>query len=450
MSVQSYVKYLNNVLQCIDGYPRRVSEKDDLASILGVALDISDLGYLDRIFSVAEGKSKFFRSYDFLKRPLYRSPLERVKYLIKDEGLRQRIFANLGDLANPDFNPDNFVLKGVDNLYSIIESEFISEMVNISSSSSDEYESWEPYDGVEEDDIEEGFVAEDIEEGFVDDMFEEDEEVVEEGVEEDIEEGFVDDMFDEEDEDEVIEEGFEDEESEDGLVDDMFEDDVEEDVEEGFVTEDDEEFLVDSMFVEEEDGGIEEGFVGEDSEDFVEDMFVEEDEDEIVEEGFSDEDIDDYTDDMFSEEDEEIIEEGFLDEDLFDEEEVVEDGYIEDMFDEEDEVAEEVSVDDIEEASVDDFDMLDFEEDDITPDNPNFVDDNLNNFGEVSGFGDSSLYSSRNSFGAIQNSKEAEANDKLATMIINLSDRILSTPSFLKAKGKRLFEAMKDVDEDPI
>lgn len=426
MSVQSYVKYLNNVLQCIDGYPRRVSEKDDLASVLGVALDISDLGYLDRIFSVAEGKSKFFRSYDFLKRPLYRSSLERVKYLIKDEGLRQRIFANLGDLANPGFNPDNFVLKGVDNLYSIIESEFISEMVNISSSFSDEYESWEPYDGVEEDDIEEGFVAEDIEEGLVDDM------------------------FDEEDEDEVIEEGFEDEESEDGLVDDMFEDDVEEDVEEGFVTEDDEEFLVDSMFVEEEDGGIEEGFVGEDSEDFVEDMFAEEDEDEIVEEGFSDEDIDDYTDDMFSEEDEEIIEEGFLDEDLFDEEEVVEDDYIEDMFDEEDEVVEEVSVDDIEEASVDDFDMLDFEEDDITPDNSNFVDDNLNNFGEVSGFGDASLYSSRNSFGAIQNSKEAEANDKLATMIINLSDRILSTPSFLKAKGKRLFEAMKDVDEDPI
>ena len=103
-----YIKYLNNILKCmdtsmIDGYSKKVlSDSASLLDIMSVASDIDDLSFLEDIFTAGSDTSLFFNSFDFMRDSLYSSNKERLENSIRDVELRNKVVSYCGDLLDDD------------------------------------------------------------------------------------------------------------------------------------------------------------------------------------------------------------------------------------------------------------------------------------------------------------------------------------------------------------
>ena len=154
MSLDTYVAYLNKMIQCVDlPKPVRVSSTDHLTAILEVVQDLDDLSFMDGLLRRSDDEKLFFKSYNFLNEDFFGSPLERIKNSNISAELKNEILNNLGPLAD-----ENYLARGTrlnlgafGGTYELVESEYANEVINtgILSLLSEDIE--DPEDSVEED-----------------------------------------------------------------------------------------------------------------------------------------------------------------------------------------------------------------------------------------------------------------------------------------------------------
>ncbi|MNL91333.1 hypothetical protein D3C81_10650 [compost metagenome] len=168
MSRGIYLKYLNNLLRCIDNYAVvSVDEDTSENDIFRIISDIDDLAFLNRYL---DGDMQFFRSYNFLDESLVDTHIERIKNSDKSEELKNQIISNCGSLLDEGYMIDMNKQTEFDSFHSINE-ELMSNIGSLFPVEEDDNDAWE-----EDEDIwnEEDSSNEEQSEDF--DMSEEDEE----------------------------------------------------------------------------------------------------------------------------------------------------------------------------------------------------------------------------------------------------------------------------------
>jgi hypothetical protein len=457
LSLDIYVKYINNVLKHVSGYkPLQLRSSSNIEDIINVSRDLDDLCFMDELLKNGSEESMFFMSYNFLHESLTTDALSSIKNSSKSKELKNAIISSLGNLADKDYKFDisSIIGGGVFESYESVNSDFNEEFVATGildavldvedeDDLSEEDDTEEPsvdmegyemsFDDEDDSDSEEENEPEDAE--FDYDMDSEDEELESDNSDADaLDEPEFDYDMDSDDEEDADDIESEEEIEGGGLNNHMSNTDL------GGVVVDEFEML---MNVEDSEDEDEDGDSDEDEYDMNSDDDEEEDSDEEEYDMNSDEeeDSDEEEYDMNSDDEEEDSDEDEYDMNSDEEEYDMDSDEGEDEFDI-DSDEEEYDMDSDEEE----FDMDSNDEDfDDMPSSANSGSSIYNestanngennlNYGNGQNNTDKDLVSNRNAI------SPSEA--KIASFIVGASNMILNTPAKIKESGRKVINSM--------